>query len=162
MSDEAEPTRLFLITPRRVDLDAFPAVLAEALAAGDVAAVLIASEAQAGSDAVAAALVPVIQNAGAAAIIADDTRIAGRVKADGVHVATGLSDLRMAVAIASAEADRRRRRHCTRATTPWRPARSVPTMSSSAGRMATRMTSRIRRRSISPNGGRRWRTSRLW
>lgn len=97
MSDAAEPTRLFLVTPPRVDLNAFPAALATALSAGDVAAVLIAGEAPDDLASVAAALVPIIQDAGAAALIADDTRLVGRLKADGVHVGTGHGDLRSAV-----------------------------------------------------------------
>ena len=42
MTDQAEPTRLLLVTPRVVDAD-FPARLSEALVGGDVAAVLIAT-----------------------------------------------------------------------------------------------------------------------
>jgi thiamine-phosphate pyrophosphorylase len=71
--------------------------LAEALAAGDVAAVLIAVEAGKAGEAVAASLVPIVQSAGAAALIADDTRLAGHVRADGVQIGTGLDDLRLAV-----------------------------------------------------------------
>ena len=93
MSSQAEAPRLFLITPASVELPAFAVVLAEVLAAGDVAAVLIAGSRNASFDAAAAALVPIIQNGGAAAIVADDTRLAGRYNADGVHVTTGLADL---------------------------------------------------------------------
>jgi thiamine-phosphate pyrophosphorylase len=92
--EKAEGTRLFLVTPRRIDAAYFPARLAEALAAGDVAAVLLASEAEADT---IAALVPVIQQAGAAAIVMDDTRVAGRVNADGVHIEGGIAELRIAV-----------------------------------------------------------------
>jgi thiamine-phosphate pyrophosphorylase len=90
MTDVGEAPRLFLITPAATDAAAFPPLLAEALAAADVAAVLIADPAN------AAALVPVAQKAGAAALIPDDTRLAGRLKADGVHVGSGLGDLRLA------------------------------------------------------------------
>jgi thiamine-phosphate pyrophosphorylase len=96
MTDKAEATRLFLVTPPSVDLDAFPARLAEALAAGEVAAVLIAS-AGPGAEETARKLLPVVQEAGAAALVLDDTRIAGRLQADGVHIATGLGDLRHAL-----------------------------------------------------------------
>jgi thiamine-phosphate pyrophosphorylase len=41
--------------------------------------------------------VPVGQRHGVAAIIQNDTRIAGRSKADGVHVETGFADLKAAV-----------------------------------------------------------------
>jgi thiamine-phosphate pyrophosphorylase len=47
--------------------------------------------------AVAAALVPLAQARGAAAIVVNDTRIAGRTRADGVHIDTGLNDLADAV-----------------------------------------------------------------
>jgi len=99
MSDAAEVTRLFLILPPRLEPERFAPLLADALASGDVAAVLIASEMGGReAEAVAAKLVPIVQNAGAAALIADDTRLAGHVKADGVHVGSGLDDLRLAVA----------------------------------------------------------------
>ena len=98
MTDPAEPTRLFLVTPRVVDPESFPARLAEALAAGDIAAVLIATgEQEEAVEGIAAKLVPLIQDAGAAALIADHTRVAGRLKADGVQIGTGLGDLRSAV-----------------------------------------------------------------
>jgi thiamine-phosphate pyrophosphorylase len=94
MAEKAEGPRLFLVTPRQIDAERFPARLAEALASGDVAAVLIASEAEADT---IAALVPVIQRAGAAAIVMNDTLLAGHVKADGVHIEGGIADLRTAV-----------------------------------------------------------------
>jgi thiamine-phosphate pyrophosphorylase len=98
MTDPAEPTRLFLVTPGVVDPESFPARLSEALAAGDVAAVLIATgEQEEAVEAIASKLVPLIQEAGAAALIADHTRVAGRLKADGVQIGTGLGDLRSVV-----------------------------------------------------------------
>lgn len=97
MTDAAETQRLFLVTPPRIDGAAFAPRLAEALAAGDVAAVLIASADESGDrEAAASLLVPIVQDAGAAAIILDDTRLAGHVKADGVQVGTGFGDLRIA------------------------------------------------------------------
>ncbi|MGH6924598.1 MAG: thiamine phosphate synthase [Propylenella sp.] len=98
MSDAPEAPRLFLIAPPRLDAERFAPLLAEALAAGDVAAVLIASEARGkAAEAIAAKLVPIVQSAGAAAIVADDTRLAGHVRADGVQIGTGRDDLRLAV-----------------------------------------------------------------
>lgn len=97
MQDEAEPTRLFLVTPRQADASTFAGQLSEALAAGDVAAVLIVAGGEEEAAALGATLVPIIQAAGAAALIADHTRIAGRLKADGVHVGSGAGDLRIAV-----------------------------------------------------------------
>jgi thiamine-phosphate pyrophosphorylase len=93
MADSSQTTRLFLVTPLQIDAS-FAARLGDALAGGDVAAVLIASEADA---AAIAALVAVIQRSGAAALVLNDTRLAGHVKADGVHVESGIADLRIAV-----------------------------------------------------------------
>lgn len=98
MAEPAEATRLFLLTPARADRDNFPALLSEALTAGEVAAVLIAlGDGGSEAEALAGDLVAIVQAAGAAALVPDDTRIAGRLKADGVHVETGLGDLRAAV-----------------------------------------------------------------
>ena len=78
--------RLVLVTPAGSDASFAPR-LAEALAGGDVAAVIVplASLAESDRQAVADALVPVIQEAGAAAILGADTRVVGRAKADGLH-----------------------------------------------------------------------------
>jgi len=92
MTERNEPTRLFLVTPPDIDAERLPPLLGAALAGGDVAAVLIAD----GSEALAAALVPLVQQAGAAALIRNDTRLAGHVKADGVHIDTGIADLKLA------------------------------------------------------------------
>lgn len=98
MTASAEPTRLLLLTPPRPDRAEFPELLSQALAGGDVAAVLIATGAtEPEAEALAADLVPIIQRAGAAALVIDDTRVAGRLKADGVQIGTGLGDLRTAV-----------------------------------------------------------------
>jgi thiamine-phosphate pyrophosphorylase len=93
MTEAAQSTRLFLVAPASADAPSFPARFAEALSAGDVAAVLLPPD-PAG---LAAELVAIAQKAGAAALVADDTRIAGRLGADGVHVGTGLPDVRRAV-----------------------------------------------------------------
>jgi thiamine-phosphate pyrophosphorylase len=78
--------RLYLITPPRIDdLSGFARTLESALKAGDVAAVQIRIK-EGDAEAAARALTPVIQSAGAAAIINDDPELAARVKADGVHV----------------------------------------------------------------------------
>lgn len=95
MSDRIEATRLFLITPPDADLEVFPGKLREALSAGNVAAVLIARSAP-DAEALAEALVPIVQEFGAAALVSGDTRIAGRVRADGLHIEGSLEDLRLA------------------------------------------------------------------
>lgn len=78
--------RLYLITPPRIDdLTAFSRTLKAALVAGDVAAVQLRIKE---GDAAAAArtLTPIIQAAGAAAIVNDDPALAAEVRADGVHI----------------------------------------------------------------------------
>ncbi|MCB8839545.1 thiamine phosphate synthase [Aurantimonas sp. VKM B-3413] len=82
--------RLVLVTTPLTDADA-EAGLRNALSGGDVASVILDP---AGRDAdafqrFAEPLVPLIQAAGAAAIVADDTQCAGRLKADGIHLTAG-------------------------------------------------------------------------
>jgi thiamine-phosphate pyrophosphorylase len=83
--------RLYLVTPRILDPIAFAPVLAEALAAGDVASLLIAPEvtSEAALQRIAETLVPIAQKAGVAALVVDDSRAVGRSKADGIHVEAG-------------------------------------------------------------------------
>lgn len=83
--------RLFLITPRSFDVAEFAPRLEEALAAGDVATVLIAPDVTSASQLqrIAEILVPIVQAHDAAALVIDDSRIMGRAKADGVHVVSG-------------------------------------------------------------------------
>ncbi len=90
--------RLVLVTPPGADASFAPR-LAEALAGGDVAAVIVPLDglAEADRQAVADALVPVIQEAGAAAILGADTRVVGRAKADGLHAEAGSEDFTDAV-----------------------------------------------------------------
>lgn len=87
--------RLYLVTPARIgDPDAFARTLDGALSVGDVAAVQIRVKGEDGAapapDAdirrVAQALIPVIQNRGAAAILNDRPDIAAELQADGAHV----------------------------------------------------------------------------
>ncbi len=76
--------RLVLIVPET----AGPQTLAAALSGGDVASVIIPVPGadEAAAQARAAALVTAAQAAGAAALIVNDTRLAGRTGADGLHV----------------------------------------------------------------------------
>lgn len=80
----ANRCRLVLIAPEGVD----PAALGAALSGGDVASVILPQYGldDASFQTLAESLVPVVQARGAAAMIAGDTRVAARVKADGVHV----------------------------------------------------------------------------
>ncbi|MBO6717549.1 MAG: thiamine phosphate synthase [Rhizobiaceae bacterium] len=93
MPEATEPNRcrLVLIWPDNGAPDDAAARLSAALAGGDVAS-LILPQYGLGEDAFQALcekLVPVAQQAGVAAVVAGDTRIAGRLKADGVHVDGG-------------------------------------------------------------------------
>lgn len=91
-------TRLCLVTPPVVDPATFPATLKSALAAGDVATLFIAGEGSpASTQRIAEVLTPVAQAAGAAAIVLNDTRLLGRANADGIHIDTGVTDLRDAL-----------------------------------------------------------------
>lgn len=98
MTDLAQPDRcrLVLIWPQGGSEDA-TARLAAALSGGDVASLLIPQHDRSDEDfqQLCEALVPAAQQAGVAVMISGDTRIAGRVKADGVHVEenpAGLAD----------------------------------------------------------------------
>ncbi len=87
--------RLYLVTPREIDISTFPKVLDAALAAGDVASLLI--DIEAASDMIrqriAEILTPIAQARGVAVLVRNDTRAAGRAKTDGIHVDTGRADL---------------------------------------------------------------------
>ena len=83
----------------RIVLIAPPGVSAQSIAAafegGDVASLILPENGmdEASFQALAEEIVPVAQAAGVAVIIAGDTRIAGRVQADGIHVEVGKAEL---------------------------------------------------------------------
>jgi thiamine-phosphate pyrophosphorylase len=81
-------TRLYLITPPQIQLEAFAPPLREALSGGDVAAVQLRMKDASDSDVlrVGAALKPIVQDAGAAFILNDRPDLAAKLEADGVHV----------------------------------------------------------------------------
>ena len=91
--------RLVLIVPDIADAGIRTAMVGDALKGGDVASVIIP---QYGLDDAtfqkhAEKIVPVVQEAGAAALISGDSRVAGRVKADGLHIAGKLPEFAEAV-----------------------------------------------------------------
>lgn len=91
--------RLVLIVPDLADAEAQKNGLEEALRGGDVASVILP---QYGLDdgafqKRAEILVEIIQAAGAAALLAGDSRVAGRAKADGLHIAGNAAELSEAV-----------------------------------------------------------------
>jgi len=89
---EVRRTRLCLVTPRDVDPDLLAPRVDDALAGGDVASLIIDGEGES-LQRLAAALVARSQARGVAVIVRNDTRIAGRTHADGVHIDTGIADI---------------------------------------------------------------------
>lgn len=90
--------RIVLIAPEGADPEQFAATLREAIAGGDIASLILP---QYGSDEVsfqqfAETIAPIAQEAGIAVVVAGDSRVVGRVKADGVHV-DGLAQLSEAI-----------------------------------------------------------------
>jgi thiamine-phosphate pyrophosphorylase len=90
--------RIYLITPRIEDPAALMDALAEALAAAEIAAVLLATSDRDGKAAIdrIAALVPVVQKGGAAALADESAELAIGAGADGMH-ATGIDAITVAL-----------------------------------------------------------------
>jgi thiamine-phosphate pyrophosphorylase len=93
-----ERTRLYLITPPKLEVAHFARALADALEGGDVASVQLRLKDASDEDVlrVGAALKPIVQSAGGAFIVNERPDLASRLDADGVHV--GQSDARYAEA----------------------------------------------------------------
>lgn len=91
--------RIVLIVPEGVQRDSFATRLREAIAGGDIASIILPKYASddAPFQQFAETIVPIAQEAGIAAMIAGDTRVAGRVGADGIHVEDGLDALEDAI-----------------------------------------------------------------
>lgn len=99
MPKKEERLRLVLVMPETDDAEDAARIIGDALKGGDVASVIVP---QYGLDDVsfqklAEKVVPVIQQAGAAALVAGDSRVAGRAKADGLHIAGSVADLGEAI-----------------------------------------------------------------
>lgn len=101
-----ERCRLYLITPPAIELPAFTDTLREALSGGDVACVQLRLKDVSDAEIlrVGAALMPIVQEAGAAFILNDRPDLAAQLAADGVHV--GQEDARYADARAALGRDR--------------------------------------------------------
>ncbi|MET3856095.1 thiamine phosphate synthase [Rhizobium sp. OAE497] len=100
MSTEPENRcRLVLIAPDIADADERAKIVGDALKGGDVASVIVPQYGL--DDGVfqkhAEKLVPIIQEAGAAALIAGDSRIVGRAKADGLHLTGPAAEIAEAI-----------------------------------------------------------------
>jgi thiamine-phosphate pyrophosphorylase len=89
---EVRRCRLCLVAPADIDPDLLAPRIADALAGGDIASLILDGEGER-LQRLAAAVVPGAQARGVAVVVRNDTRIAGRTRADGVHVDTGLADL---------------------------------------------------------------------
>jgi thiamine-phosphate pyrophosphorylase len=99
MSGPENRCRLVLVVPDMPDAQEQATVVADALRGGDVASVIIP---QYDLDTAtfqkhAEALVPIIQAASAAALVAGDSRVAGRAKADGLHISGNISEFEEAI-----------------------------------------------------------------
>ncbi len=99
MTEPENRCRLVLVVPDIADADERAKIVADALKGGDVASVILP---QYGLDdgsfqKHAEKLVPIIQDAGAAALIAGDSRVVGRSKADGLHITGPASEIADAI-----------------------------------------------------------------
>jgi thiamine-phosphate pyrophosphorylase len=99
MSTVENRCRLVLVSPDIADPAEAARVMADALKGGDVASVIVPQYQcdDALFQKIAEAVVPVIQEAGAAALISGDSRTAGRAWADGLHIAGGMEPLQEAI-----------------------------------------------------------------
>jgi thiamine-phosphate pyrophosphorylase len=91
--------RIVLVAPPGIEASVLEERLRLALAAGDAAS-LIVPRYDLGDDAfqqLAERLVPLAQAHDVAAIVAGDTRVAGRVRADGIHIEDGKAALAEAI-----------------------------------------------------------------
>jgi thiamine-phosphate pyrophosphorylase len=92
MTDQApHRCRIVLISPSGLTVDVFAEKFAAAIEGGDIASIILPPHGmdEASYQAYLERIVPLAQSAGIAAIVVDDTRIAGRVKADGIHIEGG-------------------------------------------------------------------------
>lgn len=93
MTEAAPPDRcrIVLIAPPGQAPVEFDERLRQALSGGDVASLILPADGldEASFQAFAERVLPIAQEAGVAVVIAGDSRIAGRVRADGIHVDAG-------------------------------------------------------------------------
>jgi thiamine-phosphate pyrophosphorylase len=89
-------TRLVLVTPPLYEAAAFAPRLSDALAGGDVASLIITGDPLT-LQSKAEALVPIATARGVASLVLNDTRIAARANADGVHIESGRANIQLAL-----------------------------------------------------------------
>lgn len=100
MPDETpKRCRLVLVAPSGAAPDVLSAQLARAIEGGDVASLIVPQfDLDEGSfQKLAGAVAPVAQQASVAVVLAGDSRVAGRIGADGVHIDGGPSQVSEAV-----------------------------------------------------------------
>lgn len=87
--------RIVLIAPPGLSAEAFEPKFRAAISGGDIASILLPADGmdEASFQAFCALIIPLAQEAGIAAIVEGDTRIAGRLGADGIHIESGRADL---------------------------------------------------------------------
>lgn len=100
MTNLIKRCRLVLVTPDIADAAELAAVTRDALRGGDVASVIIPQHDldEKSFQKRCEALIPIVQAAGAAALVAGDSRVAGRVHPDGLHLEVGPTAMAEAVA----------------------------------------------------------------
>ena len=86
-------SRLCLVTPQDMEPDRLVPLVAAALAGGDVASLIVVGDGE-HLQKVAEAVAPAAQARGVAVLVHNDTRVAGRARADGGHIDTSLADVR--------------------------------------------------------------------
>jgi thiamine-phosphate pyrophosphorylase len=86
-TEELNRCRIVLIAPRMDDLPTLESLLADAIRGGDVASLILPAygDGEATFQRRAEVLVPIAQARGIAVMIEGETRVAGRVGADGIH-----------------------------------------------------------------------------
>ena len=91
--------RLVLVAPPGATPDLFSTQLAQALEGGDVASLILPQFDldEASFQKLAEAVAPVAQQAGVALVLAGDSRVAGRISADGIHLDGGAAEVSEAV-----------------------------------------------------------------
>nr|WP_319486235.1 thiamine phosphate synthase [uncultured Cohaesibacter sp.] len=90
-----EPTQIYLVTPRHIDLETFPPQLQAAMDGGEIAALLIDSETANDNELqkIAQTIAPMAQKNDIAVVLRGDSRVAGRTKCDGLHLDGDLTDI---------------------------------------------------------------------
>ena len=94
-----EPCQIYLVTPRHIDLESFPAQLQSAIDGGDIAALLIDCDAQLDTELqkIAHTIAPIAQKHDIAVVLRGDSRVAGRTKCDGLHITGDLTEIEAGV-----------------------------------------------------------------